>query len=680
MRFFTLLMAVMLFSVHTVSANNLTLDDLVKLRQVTAMAISPSGEHIAYLLSQPRELYSDDDGVAYNELYIANSDGDIRPFITGKVSLSQLQWGADSRQLYFIAKRFDDKQRAIWRIPVDGGEAQKVYQHSEDIRQFSVADNQESLLFVAREAEAESVKKLAKKGFKAEVVEEQLKPYHLWTLELGGETLKAEQLPIADNVVMAQLNAGGDRILLARSPSSRIDDTMMKASLQIVTREGKVTTEFKHAGKLGKALWSPNGKRVLFIGSASINDPSAGRLYLGNRGSEVIAELLPDYQGHVKDIAWLSDRQALYVGHEGTESVVGLINIDSGRISPLVEPGVAIFQRLATSDAGTIALIADSRQHPRELFVIARPGQSPNRLTISNPWLEEKQLATQEVFTYKARDGLDLQGILVKPLDYVEGERYPLIMFVHGGPEAHISNGWVSRYANPAQVAAAEGYVSFFPNYRGSTGRGVEFSMLGQGDYAGAEFNDLVDAKQALVDAGLADSKRVGITGGSYGGYASAWGATALSEHFAASVMFVGISDKISKFGTTDIPNEMYLVHARQWPWQDWQYLLERSPIYHAQKHHTPLLIMHGKDDTRVHPSQSMELYRYLKTLNQAPVRLVLYPGEGHGNRKAAAQYDYSLRLMRWMDFYLKGDGEGMPPYEIDYASQFEAAETPTLQ
>jgi dipeptidyl aminopeptidase/acylaminoacyl peptidase len=203
----------------------------------------------------------------------------------------------------------------------------------------------------------------------------------------------------------------------------------------------------------------------------------------------------------------------------------------------------------------------------------------------------------------------------------------------------------------------------------------VEFSKLGQHAYAGPEFDDIVDAKTYLVEAGLADPDHVGITGGSYGGYASMWAASALSEHFAAAVAFVGISDQISKFGTTDIPKEMFNVHARSYPWEDWMWMLERSPIYHVDKARTPLLIMHGKEDPRVHPSQSLEMYRHMKVRTDTPVRLVYYPGEGHGNRNTAAQYDYGLRLIRWMDHYLKGPGGEPPAYEIDHAARLKAAE-----
>jgi dipeptidyl aminopeptidase/acylaminoacyl peptidase len=241
-------------------------------------------------------------------------------------------------------------------------------------------------------------------------------------------------------------------------------------------------------------------------------------------------------------------------------------------------------------------------------------------------------------------------------------------MYVHGGPESHVSNGWVTSYSRPGQVGAARGFAVFYPNYRGSTGRGVDFSKLGQADAAGKEFDDLVDGVDHLVAMGLVDKNKVGITGGSYGGYASAWGATYYSDRYAASVMFVGISDNVSKLGTTDIPEEMFLVHHRKRLWDDWDYFLNSSPIRHVERHRTPTLILHGKEDPRVHPSQSLELHRHLKTLGQAPVRLVFYPGEGHGNRRAAARLDYNVRMLRWMEHYLQGPGGDPPDYTIDYA------------
>ncbi|KKK55597.1 hypothetical protein LCGC14_3072950, partial [marine sediment metagenome] len=289
-----------------------------------------------------------------------------------------------------------------------------------------------------------------------------------------------------------------------------------------------------------------------------------------------------------------------------------------------------------------------------------------------NPWLEQVKLAPQEIVTYQARDGQKIEGLLIRPLGEEKGKRYPLVLIVHGGPEAHFQNGWITRYAEPGQMLAANGFAVFYPNYRGSTGRGVEFSMRGQSDYGGKEFDDLIDAVDHLVEIGLVDKDKVGVTGGSYGGFASAWCATRHSERFAASVMFVGISDNVSKVGTTDIPEEMYLVHHRKRLWEDWDYFIERSPIRHVEKNRTATLILHGEDDPRVHPSQSLELYRHLKTLGQAPVRLVWYPGEGHGNRRAASRLDYNLRMLRWMQHYLQGPGGKSPDFTLDYTAELK--------
>lgn len=291
----------------------------------------------------------------------------------------------------------------------------------------------------------------------------------------------------------------------------------------------------------------------------------------------------------------------------------------------------------------------------------------PRRLTDSNPWLKDIRLAKQEIVRYKARDGLEIQGILIHPLDEKPDKRYPLILTVHGGPESHYRNGWLTRYSGAGQLGAARGFAVFYPNYRGSTGRGVAFSKMDQADYAGKEFDDLIDGVDHLIRIGLVDADRVGVTGGSYGGFATAWCSTYYSERFAAGVMFVGISDHVSKAGTTDIPNEMTLVHARKRLWDDWDFFEERSPIRYVEKARTPLLILGGKDDTRVNPGQSLELYRNLKIIGKTPVRLVRYPGEGHGNRKAGARYDYNLRMMRWFNHYLKGPGGEPPAHKLDY-------------
>ncbi|MEK6798753.1 MAG: S9 family peptidase, partial [Planctomycetota bacterium] len=386
--------------------------------------------------------------------------------------------------------------------------------------------------------------------------------------------------------------------------------------------------------------------------------------------------VLPNYLVHVTAIAWQNNDTVMFLGDEGVWTTFSEIRRDGTQRKTHVGAEKFVARTFSLSrDGQSAAFIVDSPTHAGDVFVMHHGDAGPKRVTNSNPWLDEMRLAKQEIVRYQARDGLELEGLLIRPLDEQPGRRYPLIVTVHGGPESHYGNGWLTRYSDPGQLGAARGFAVLYPNYRASTGRGVAFSKLDHGDFAGKEFDDLVDGVDHLVSVGLVDKAKVGVTGGSYGGYATAWCSTYHTQHFAAGVMFVGISDCVSKVGTTDISEEMMLVHLRKRLWDDWNFFLERSPIRHVEKAQTPLLILHGKEDPRVHTSQSLELYRHLKVLGQTPVRLVLYPGEGHGNRRAASRFDYTLRMMQWLEHYLQGPGGSPPPYELQYG--LLAAEPP---
>jgi dipeptidyl aminopeptidase/acylaminoacyl peptidase len=653
-----------------------TIDDAARLRTVGSAIVSPDGQMIAYTLSVPRAPGEDEDGSAWSELHVAGPGDRDRGFITGEVNIGGIAWLPDSNTISFLAKREGDEHRSLYTIPADGGEARKVLEHVASVGSYSWSPDASQVAFLGQAKEDPEKKELADKGFKAEVYEEELRDTEIWiaTLEDGVASGDPRMLEIDGSASELHWAPEGNRIAVALAPTSHIDDHYMLRNVHIIdTATGEDLATIENPGKLGAVRWATDGSRIGMIAAQDPNDPAAGRLMLapvtGGTPEEILA---PDYEGAVTAFAFRDAETITYVAHEGVEALVAEIGVDGGNARVLVPAGGPILRSLSLSDDGSSgAMVADSPTHPREAFRLGK-GKA-ERMTDSNPWLAELRLAKQEPITYSSRDGLEVEAILIRPLE--ESGNHPLIVVVHGGPEAHYSNGWMTGYSTPGQFAAAEGYAVVYPNYRGSTGRGVEYSKLDQADYARGEFNDLVDGVKHLVSTGLVNEDKVGITGGSYGGFASAWGATKLTEHFAASVMFVGISDQISKFGTTDIPNEMFMVHARRYPWNYWQWFLESSPVYYTPQARTPILILHGKNDTRVHPSQSMELYRYLKTLGKVPVRLVFYPGEGHGNRKAGARYDYSMRLMRWMNHYLKGPGGDPPPHELEYPMLTEEEE-----
>ncbi len=653
----------------TQANENFTPQHVAKIKSVTSAKVSPDGQLVAYLLSVPRKLNQDKDGSAWSQLHVVDMAGHARPYITGKVSIRSIQWTPDGSGISFLTKRGDDKHRALYVIPIDGGEAHKVVSHDTGVGAYSWSADGKRVAFIAKEKKDDDKKKLEDKGFTQEVYEEDFAKTRVWIATPDDEDAKPRPLDLPGVPSELHWSPVASQIAIALAPTPLVDDHYMKRKVYVYDVDDEsLVSSFQNPGKLGQVAWSPDGKHLAVISAEDIHDPAAGRLMVATISDGSLIDILKNYEGHVRSVAWQNSGTIMFLGDEGVHTTLNEIGIDGSDRKALIPAGQRVLSGLSLSKDGQTAVMrSNSPSFPPEVLSMAHGQSSPKRLTDSNPWLSDMRLAKQEVINYKARDGLPLQGMLIHPLDEQPGKRYPLILAVHGGPEGNDHDGWLTRYAGPGQVAAARGFAVFYPNYRGSTGRGVAFSKLGQADYAGKEFDDYVDAVDHLIKIGLVDRDKVGITGGSYGGYAAAWGATYYTKRFAASVMFVGISNLVSKSGTTDIPNEMTLVHARRDLYDSWDFYRERSPLYYVEKARTPLLIMHGKEDPRVHPSQSMELYRQLKTKGNVPVRLVFFPGEGHGNRRAASRYDYNCRMIRWFEHYLKGPGGDPPPIAIDY-------------
>ncbi len=647
----------------------MTPEHVARLKMVSAVKISPSGNQVAYVLSVPREPVKEPSGLPWEELHVVLADGTSRPFITGEVNVSKVDWTPDGKGISFVAKRGKDKYQALYAIPADGGEARKIVSFGSDIGGYSFSPDGNSVAFIAADPAPEDEEKLKEQGFNQEVYEESFRQTRVRIAATGGADAPPRSLDLAGFPSELHWAPRGNLLALALAPTPLVDDDFMERKVHVVDAEsGKVISRIENPGKLGEIAWSPDAKHLAFIAAADPNDPSAGRLLVVPAAGGKPVELLPGLEGEFASIAWKDDETISFLSSAGVWTTLGEVRRDGGGHRVRIPAGKSVLSHLSLSnDRGKVAIIGESASFPPEVHILGDGEIEPRRMTHSNPSLDGLALAEQEVVRFRARDGLQLEGILIRPLGEEKGKRYPTILYVHGGPEAHERNGWLTSYARPGQVAAARGFAVFYPNYRGSTGRGVEFSKLGQGDPAGKEFDDLADAADHLVAVGVADREKIGITGGSYGGYATAWAATRLSSRFAAGVMFVGISDLVSKLSTTDIPSEEFLVHSRKKLDENWRFFLERSPIFHAKGARTPLLILHGKDDPRVHPGQSLELYRRLKEEGGAPVRLVHYPGEGHGNRKSAAKLDYHLRMLQWFEHYLKGAGGSPPPPKVEY-------------
>jgi len=649
-------------------------EDVLKLKYATAAEISPDGKWIAYTVSVQREV-TDEAGGRYSELHVVSTEtGASRPFIIGKVNVRSPRWSPDGRKIAFLTRRGEDARTQVWAIPIDGGEAIPITNAKTNVLAFRWHPSGNQLAYVATTPKSDREETLEEKGYGFIYYEENLKHRNLYIVDVRQDTEEAEAEQLTDGLTIwtFEFSPDGKWIAASASPQNLVDHRYAFNKIHLLNLRTRKLSEFSdNEGKLGNFAFSPNGKQIVYTAALDQQDHAVSQVYVkpvGRGNARNLTE--PDFRGHVVWAGWRDNDTVVYQAAEGVWNTLSTVAPSGGERKVILhseKEGVVFGSPSYTNDFEHFAFTGTGTDIPREVYYWS-PGKPLKRLTTLNPWLAERQLGKQEVITYKARDGWEVEGLLYYPVNFKAKKKYPLVVIVHGGPEAHYSYGWNTSYSRPLQVLAGKGYAVFLPNYRASTGYGLEHVQPAMGDPAGVEFDDVADGIEHLINIGLADGDRVGLGGGSYGGYAAAWFSSYYTKYVKAVVMFVGVSDLISKRGTGDIPYEYLFVHFGR-PLEDmWQLCLERSPIFHAHKSRTATLIIGGTADTRVHPSQSLEYYRRLKMNDHPAVRLVQYPGEGHGNRMLPGCIDVLYRTLQWYDWYVKDlkplDGE-VPPLDI---------------
>jgi dipeptidyl aminopeptidase/acylaminoacyl peptidase len=644
------------------AAEGLSPVQIAQLQSVAAVAISSDGRHAAYTLTAPPNPSELNDPTP-THLYILDRQTGASRELYAASGVTSIAFRPGHGTVTFLAAE-QGVPRSVYEVPVTGGPARRVWGFDRPLLAYSWAPGGDRMAVVANAPVQQPATPLPYRPiFYEENVPQRLG--YVVDVTAGGAPRRIQH---TGSYYMMEWSPRGDRLAVSVAPTPSVDDSYMRQSVMVVDAATlQVVADIDNAGKLGQIQWSPDGRQLALRAGHDIHDPIDGRILVVPATGGTPRNILPEFQGKFEHIAWTGANEIHFVASEGVSSTFGRINPDGSRLQRLVAQEGLALTAFARAASGHVAFIGNTPRHPAEVFMLT-PGQREplRRMTNNNTWLASVPMGEQRIVRYQARDGtFEIEGLLILPVGHRDGARVPVITMVHGGPEAHYLNGWLTNYSMPGQMAAARGYAVFYPNYRGSTGRGIAFAMSSQADAAGREFDDIVDGVDHLIRTAIADSARIGVTGGSYGGYATAWMSTYYSDRFAAGVMFVGISNNISKWGTSDIPNELYLVHSREWYWDNWQKYLERSPIYHVDRARTPLLIMHGAEDTRVHPAQSLELYRHMVVRRpEVPVRLILYPGEGHGNVRSASRLDYTMRMIGWFDSFLVGDGT-MPSLDI---------------
>jgi len=391
---------------------------------------------------------------------------------------------------------------------------------------------------------------------------------------------------------------------------------------------------------------SPDGKSIAYTGYDDKNYTShLSNLYVmdSNGGAKkLLAGNLPGSPGNV---IWAVDNSGVYYLMEGRgESDLYFVSL-AGAIKKLTGGG-HVFSGVSISKAGQVAAAITTPYRPAYLvtFHMAKPEAVINLVDVNADILADVKLGDVEELVFKAPDGLDLQGWLIKPAEFDAAKKYPLLLYIHGGPWSMYSIAFNWDWQN----FAANGYAVLFMNPRGSTGYGQDFVNGIQYSYPGKDYDDLMAGVDAALGKGFIDKDNLFVCGGSGGGVLTAW-IVGHTNRFRAAVSMRPVIDWHSFVGTTDGPS--WYRQFKKYPWEDPLEYALRSPLNYVANVMTPTMVMTGEADLRTPISQSEEFYRALKMLKKETL-LVRMPDEFHGWRRPSHRLLQQAYLLAWFEKY----------------------------
>jgi dipeptidyl aminopeptidase/acylaminoacyl peptidase len=395
---------------------------------------------------------------------------------------------------------------------------------------------------------------------------------------------------------------------------------------------------------------SPDGRSLAFLSQERAGfESDRWRLMVRDLTTGRVREVTRDFDRWVSDYLWLpNSRELVFTAQDGHRNVVYRTNID-GRVEALLRWGNSS-QLSISGDGNTLAFVNDAIERPGQAYAWSiNAGGQPRRLTtLNDELLQQVHMYPAEQVSWVGADGNTVRGMLVRPPQYELGERYPLLVLIHGGPQGAWRDNFHSRWN--AQMFAALGYVTVLLNPRGSTGFGQRFVDQISQDWGGRVYIDIMAGVEHAARLRFVDSTRIAAAGGSYGGYMINW-INGHSDRFDALISHAGIYNLESFYGATE---ELWFP---EWefagpPWENRTYYEQWSPHRFAQNFQTPTLVIHGARDFRVPDTQGLETFTALRRQG-VPARLLYFPDEGHWINRPQNQLVWWREIQGWLDRYL---------------------------
>lgn len=661
----------------------ITAEDLYRIQVVTSPRISPDGKYVVYV----GQRVDPKTEKKFNNLWIVTTDGQspARQFTFGDQNDMSPEWSPDGQWIAFLSNREDkEKPAQLYRIPLFGGEAEPLPKIEGDIQSLDWSPDGKRLALAVRKTDAEDLerekdeqkKKLGTVARHYQRVFYKLDGFgylpkertHLWILNLkDGAARQITDHTIYDEQQPAW-SPDGKAIAFISNRSADPDSYPDRDDLFVVPAEGgemrKIETP---VGSKGHPVFSPDGQWIAYfaqegegLGFKNVNvwivpaDGSAPAQNLtGMYDLQATGWTINDIGGlETMSPTWSRDGQSIFfqVDYHGS-ALLESISINGENLQSIIGEGGVVASFSFDHEQTRLAYMYGRMDDPAQIYVRDRQTGENRQLTRANrPLLDEIDLGQIEEVWYKGPDGNDLQGWILRPPGFDPQKKYPSILEIHGGPLTQYGKYFMHEF----YYLASAGYIVYFTNPRGGLGYGETHAGAIWGDWGKNDYGDLMAWTDHIAGLPYIDTTRMGVTGGSYGGYMTVW-IIGHTTRFKAAVTQRCVSNFVSMWGSSDFNWTFQRELNNKAPFEDLQYFWDHSPIAYIGNAKTPTLVIHNEMDHRCPIEQGEQVFVALKRLG-VDTEFVRFPEEFHGLSRTGRTDRRIARLnhiRRWFDTHL---------------------------
>ncbi|HEY0930026.1 MAG TPA: S9 family peptidase [Gemmatimonas sp.] len=611
------------------------------------------------------------------QLFLMRADGgEARRITAATAGVSTFEFTRDGQWLIYRSGRSNEEQLYALPVaslakgtPLDSLTPTQLTKHATGVGTWRLSPDSRRIYFTTADSVDADEKARRDKKFTVDVRNAEVPVAALWAFDIASRSETRLTKDATQAVSGFTISPDGRWIGFNATPNDRYKRNVTEEGIYadvylLDTQDNSVERLTKNEETSESALsFSPDSKTIAFSASDDMTrfNMKNRRVYLRDVSAKGQAfRKIGDYDGDHSVNFWSPDGRTIYFS-TGAKATTQLFSLDvaSGKTTQLTNVD-GVLSVSFEEDSKRYLINYQDPTTPPAVFTVSSLDAVKNRsswvqLTDANPWVREQlSLGETSEYTWTSKDGKKVGGVLIKPVGYQPGKKYPLLVAIHGGPAAADLLSFNGGYG--AQTYAGKGWVVLMPNYRGSTNYGEAHKVGIVGNYFPPGYNDIMTGVDALIGQGLVDSTKMGVLGWSAGGHWSNWIVTH-TNRFKAISSGAGTSNWISMYAQSDMQRNRQHYLGDKLPYDDFEAYWRQSPIRYIRAAKTPTMIHVVEGDPRVPSPQSVELHMGLKRVG-VPTELFMYPGSSHGIPDARNRLLKSTAEMAWMDYYVLGSGK----------------------